>query len=189
MSGSEYKVVAGATAPSEIRTSTKASIDFRPIAPVARSLWLQTVLIVVAIGSADGATKVVASSLATQGNGSSETLAIKNPDFLLGITTGPVPVMLLASSLGIVLFGGYVLYRASRSRTFQWVPGLLIGGGLANLLDRLLFGFVHDWLSLPMVVVNLADVAVAVGLVGHLISVVVGREPRPDNVFGRTAGR
>jgi len=41
---------------------------------------------------------------------------------------------------------------------------LILGGGISNLIDRLLFGAVRDWISLPMVpTFNLADFSISLG--------------------------
>jgi len=40
----------------------------------------------------------------------------------------------------------------------------IIAGGISNLIDRLLFGAVRDWIHLPIVpVFNLADVVISLG--------------------------
>jgi lipoprotein signal peptidase len=75
--------------------------------------------------------------------------------------------MLALSTLGILMFGGYTAWAATRGALLAWSPGLLIGGGDGNLADRSLFGAAHDWLDLGIVVVNLADLAVLIGLLGY----------------------
>ena len=49
-----------------------------------------------------------------------------------------------------------------------WKRGwyVILGGGIANLIDRLVWGGVRDFIYLPfMPVVNLADVAITIGAV------------------------
>ena len=43
--------------------------------------------------------------------------------------------------------------------------GLILGGALGNIIDRTVVGFVRDFLAVGPVVVNLADIAVLLGLV------------------------
>jgi signal peptidase II len=116
----------------------------------------------------DAATKAAAFALASGDFGEPAIFPIKNPDFLLGVASAAFPIMLAISSVGILGFGGYTAWRAVSGALPAWIPALLIGGGLGNLADRILFGAVHDWLNLGKVVVNLADVAVLVGLFGYL---------------------
>lgn len=50
---------------------------------------------------------------------------------------------------------------------------LILTGGLSNLLDRLVLGYVIDWLFLPFFpfsVFNLADVYITLGLILTLLS-------------------
>jgi lipoprotein signal peptidase len=118
----------------------------------------------------DAATKILAGAVASRGLARAFVVPIQNPDFSLGSAFAPFPIMLALAGLGILIFGGYTAWQAHHRKLPVWVPGLLIGGAVANLLDRLLFGAVHDWLYLPKVVINLADVAVVVGLIGYLVS-------------------
>jgi lipoprotein signal peptidase len=144
-----------------------------------KSLILRTTTIGLAVLVADAGTKVLAAFLASRGFGRGVLLPVQNPDFSLGLASAPFPIMLALASLGILGFGGYTAWQAHRRKALPWVPGLLIGGATANLLDRLLFGAVHDWLYLPKVVINLADVAVVVGLTGYFVSLVMKRQAGP----------
>jgi lipoprotein signal peptidase len=127
----------------------------------------------------DAATKLLAGPLASSGFGHGLVVPLKNPGFSLGVASAPVPIVLALASIGILCFGGYTAWQANRHRVPVWVPGLLIGGAVANVLDRLLFGAVHDWLYLPKVAVNLADTAVIIGAVGYFLTLQhLRREPK-----------
>jgi lipoprotein signal peptidase len=45
------------------------------------------------------------------------------------------------------------------------LPALIAGGMLGNVLDRARFGAVRDFIPTPFAIINLADVAVMVGVV------------------------
>lgn len=126
----------------------------------------------------DAATKILAGALASHGLAGAFVVPTRNPDFSLGVVSAPFPIMLALAGLGILGFGGYTAFQAKRGNLPGWVPGLLIGGAVANLLDRLLFGAVHDWLYLPKVDINLADVCVVVGLMVYLASLARRRQAR-----------
>jgi lipoprotein signal peptidase len=146
-----------------------------------QSLIVRTAMIGLAVVTADAATKALAALLASRGIGRGVVLPVQNPDFSLGMASAPFPIMLALASLGILGFGGYTAWQAHRRKVLPWVPGLMIGGATANLLDRLLFGAVHDWLYLPKVVINLADVAVVIGLTGYFVSLALARRGRSGN--------
>jgi lipoprotein signal peptidase len=124
--------------------------------------------IALAIFIADGASKATALAIASSGNAPPAILLVQNPDFSLGAASAALPTMVAVSALGILVFGGYTVWAATRGALPVWISGLLIGGGAANLGDRMLFGAVHDWLNLGRVVINFADLAVLVGLAGYL---------------------
>jgi lipoprotein signal peptidase len=137
-----------------------------------RSLAVRTAITAFSVVLIDATTKLLATFLASRGVARGVLAPIQNASFSLGIAAAPVPMMLLLATAAIICFGGYTGWQALRGKVSTWVPGLLIGGAVANLLDRLIFGAVHDWLYLPKVVINLADVAVVVGLSIYFISLI-----------------
>lgn len=68
--------------------------------------------------------------------------------------------------------------------------GLVLGGALGNILDRVRFGYVVDFLDLhfgewrPFLVFNLADAAISIGVVILLLRALFSRsDRRPDGEF------
>jgi signal peptidase II len=92
---------------------------------------------------------------------------------------GDVSPWLIGGTL-VVLVGllGYLATRA-REGWAVWLPaGLLVGGALGNLADRVRDGAVTDFIDFPYwATFNLADVAIVVG-VGMLI-LLPDREQKP----------
>ena len=121
-----------------------------------------TALIVVV---ADQLTKAAAGALR-----SGAILPVHNSDYSLGLVSGATPVLVLGSVLGLVAFGGHVVRRAARGLIAPWACGLLIGGALSNLVDRVILGAVRDFLATPWIVFNLADVAVVLGIGTYLLA-------------------
>jgi lipoprotein signal peptidase len=91
---------------------------------------------------------------------------VENPDFSLGIAGAPFPLMIAAMLVGIALAGFFTIRAALHGRLPAWVPAAIVGGSLANLLDRVVSGAVHDFLATPWIILNLADVAVLAGVYG-----------------------
>lgn len=86
----------------------------------------------------------------------------------------PLGLILVASALCI----GWLFSRLTLSPDARWrqpAPvffiGLVLGGALGNLFDRLLYAFVRDWLLIGYIsAINVADLSIGVGLIGLLLS-------------------
>jgi lipoprotein signal peptidase len=133
----------------------------------------QTLAITLIVALLDVASKTLAALVAERGYAKGVLFPMSNPDFSLGLASAAFPLMLVVSSLGILGFGAYTIWAAARGNIPTWVPGFLIGGALANLGDRVVFGAVHDWLHVASVVINFADVVVVVGLLGYAASLLL----------------
>jgi signal peptidase II len=76
------------------------------------------------------------------------------------------PVLAAMAFVAILWFGG----RTKRSLSISLGTGLMVGGALGNLIDRIAFGGVTDFISfragaLGGIAINIADVALAAGTV------------------------
>ncbi len=77
----------------------------------------------------------------------------------------------LAISIGVLIW----LMRTVPSKLMLFCGGLLIGGALANVLDRVLYGYVLDFLNMSCCginnpfVFNLADVFIFAGAIGLVL--------------------
>jgi lipoprotein signal peptidase len=50
-------------------------------------------------------------------------------------------------------------------------PALIVGGMFGNALDRIRFGAARDFIVTPWAIVNVADLAVAAGMVAFVVTV------------------
>ena len=71
-------------------------------------------------------------------------------------------------SIGAILFFLYLLRRHAAQKMFCWGVSLLLGGAIGNLIDRVLYGHVIDFLDFHVgawhwPAFNLADAAICVG--------------------------
>lgn len=89
----------------------------------------------------------------------------RNKGVAFGMADGVSPVLIGATML---LLLGLLIYLGARGRTgiAIWLPaGLLIGGALGNLADRVRDGAVTDFVDLPFwATFNLADLAIVAGV-------------------------
>ena len=115
----------------------------------------------------DQATKTAAHRLAPADAGG-WLQPVHNPDVVLSVYGG-TPAFLVAVGLAALIAFSAHLLHLTRARILPWwAAGLLAGGAASNLADRVVEGAVRDWLALPWMVANLADLAVAAGAVCYL---------------------
>lgn len=73
----------------------------------------------------------------------------------------------------MMIFIGLVLYYYDKIPKNKWVvalAALLIGGAVGNLIDRVSFGFVRDFIDFSFwPAFNMADAAITVGGIGLLV--------------------
>lgn len=97
-------------------------------------------------------------------------------NFGLFAGAGPASRWILIA-LALLISAG-VLWWLARERGGRWqqlAAGLLVGGALGNVVDRLLYGAVADFLNMSCCGIdnpyafNVADIAVFVGAVGMIV--------------------
>ncbi|MBJ7518550.1 MAG: signal peptidase II [Solirubrobacteraceae bacterium] len=94
--------------------------------------------------------------------------ALQNGGIIVGVVVALALVALLA------------FFGRNATRPLAWLPvGLLLGGALGNVIDRIRIGAVIDYLKLPnWPAFNLADVSITVGVI--LLVIVIERGARED---------
>jgi signal peptidase II len=103
---------------------------------------------------------------------------VRNDGIAFGFFAGGGALVLV---LTLVALTALLVYFALRpARPWLWLPvGLLVGGALGNLIDRLANGFVTDFIKLPLwPAFNVADMAITFGVLA-LLYVLEGRRGEP----------
>jgi signal peptidase II len=88
--------------------------------------------------------------------------------------------VLVTILVGIALLALLVYFATHAARPLIWLPtGLLLGGAIGNLLDRIRSGSVTDFIQLPLgwPPFNLADVSIVLGV---LLLLFVIESPRKE---------
>ena len=86
-------------------------------------------------------------------------------------------------ALGILIFAGWMAREWDwRIRWVQGVAGLVAGGAVGNLIDRMRVGYVIDFLdfhygSWSWPAFNVADAAISIGVGWLVLSWIVGKSP------------
>ena len=162
-----------------------------PVSVVERSLsarafhWLGLFAVAVSAFAADQLTKgIVLNSLALGDGvhvaGPLWIRHVPNPGIAFGLFSSWATAVTVVTAVAIGWMVAYFAKAGARHPVFPVALGLLIGGSVANLVDRLRLGHVTDFLDLRFwPAFNLADTFIVVG-VGILLAALVAadREPR-----------
>jgi signal peptidase II len=92
----------------------------------------------------------------------------QNSGVAFGFFAGGGVLVLVLTLTAVTALIVYFLLRPTRP--WLWLPtGLLVGGALGNLIDRLAHGYVTDFIKLPAwPAFNLSDMAITVGVLSLL---------------------
>lgn len=88
----------------------------------------------------------------------------------------------LVALTGVIATGVLVWMWRERNRQDQFALGLVLGGALGNILDRIRLGYVVDYADLhfgewsPFLVFNLADSAITIGVLVLLVRAILVRD-------------
>lgn len=91
--------------------------------------------------------------------------------------------LLVAMTTAIALFVAVWLWREKR-RDDAWGLALVLGGALGNIVDRVRFGYVVDFMDLhfgewrPFLVFNVADAAITIGVLLLLVRALLTRKDK-----------
>jgi signal peptidase II len=92
--------------------------------------------------------------------------------------------LLVLLTTAIALFVAIWLWREKR-RDDAWGLALVLGGALGNIVDRIRFGYVVDFMDLhfgewrPFLVFNVADAAITIGVLLLLLRALMTRKEKP----------
>ncbi len=97
---------------------------------------------------------------------------VKHQNFgLLGDFPTPLYFNLFINfvALAVLIYAAYLAFK--RARPLESIAlGFLLGGALGNLYDRLVYGYVFDWLMLfNTSIINAADAYIATGMVLYVL--------------------
>jgi signal peptidase II len=146
--------------------------------------WARAGLVLAAVLAADQLTKWLVRETLRRGEEDPifpalKLVNVRNEGVAFGIEAGGQTLIIVLISVALLAL---VLYFARHTaKPLMWLPvGLLLGGALGNIIDRIREGAVVDFLKLPAwPAFNLADVAITFGVLS-LIYVLERRQPDRD---------
>jgi signal peptidase II len=165
-----------------------------PVSVAERSLaaglsqWLGLVAVAAAAIIADQVTKhIVVSNLSLDESehvlGPLSLHRVQNSGIAFGLFSSATAIVTLVTAAAIVWMLVFFARSGARHPVLPAAFGLLIGGSLSNLVDRIRLGHVTDFIDLHwwgMRIFNLADAFIVVGVVILLVALFAAdRPPRP----------
>ena len=146
--------------------------------------WLALVAVALSAFLADQLTKqIVVSQLAFGESvdvvGPLSIHYVRNPGIAFGLFSNWATAVTVLTGVAVAWMVGYFARAGARHPVLPVALGLLIGGSVANLVDRLRLGHVTDFLDLRYwPAFNLADSFIVVG-VGILLGALISAERQP----------
>jgi signal peptidase II len=145
------------------------------LATPARGLrWALAGLVVVAVLLVDQATKALVRSSIAPGEqrdalGPLSFVDVHNRGVAFGFLGGGGAIVLLVTFAALALLLAYFARHADRA--LLWLPtGLVLGGALGNLVDRIHQGYVTDFVHFPhWPAFNVADMCITGGVVALVL--------------------
>jgi len=109
---------------------------------------------------------------------------VQNRGVAFGLLAGISPILMILAALTLVVLLSYNKGRRTWSRTTGVGFALMAGGAAGNLLDRIRFGFVVDYVDVHVwPVFNFADAAIVIGA-GLVLLVLMRSGPGADSEVG-----
>ena len=168
-----------------------ATDGLAPVSTASRSLaaslvqWLALAAVAVAAIAADQVTKHVVSSQLTLGDevnvvGPFSIHHLENSGIAFGLFASATPVVIVLTTIAVGWMLVFFARSGARHPILPAALGLVIGGSISNLVDRVRLGHVTDFLDLRFwPAFNLADSFIVIGVAILLASLVLG-ERRPS---------
>lgn len=160
----------------------------RPLG-ATRAKWLALAAIAGSAFAADQVTKRVVTSEMELGReidiaGPFALHHVRNSGIAFGLFSDAMPVVILLTAAAVAWMLWYFWRSGSRHPILPVSLGFVLGGSLANLLDRVRLGYVTDFLDLAYwPAFNLADTFIVVGVAILFIALLLAdrppRRPRP----------
>jgi len=165
---------------------------FRAISVAERSLsaerrqWIGLAIVALAAVAADQITKhVVASSIALDSAvdlvGPFSIRHVQNSGIAFGLFSSATVIVIVLTTVAVAWMLVFFARSGARHPALPVALGLLIGGSISNLVDRVRLGYVTDFLDLRWwPAFNLADASIVVGVAVLLGSLLLSdRSQRP----------
>jgi signal peptidase II len=116
---------------------------------------------------------------------------VQNSGIAFGLFSSATPAVIVVTAIAVAWMLAYFARSGARHPVLPVALGLVIGGSVSNLADRVRLGFVTDFLDFRhWPAFNLADSSIVIGVAILLFALVLAeREPRSRRDDGATPKR
>ncbi len=111
-----------------------------------------------------------------------------NPQYAFGVAGGQTAALCCIAIAVLAVFGLLGWRFADRIGAPSWVLVAMVTASGSNTVDRVMFGSVRDFIVTPWVIVNIADVVIAAGIVTILGCTTVHLRPRTAKTLADLSG-
>ncbi len=144
--------------------------------------WLRALAVMVVVVVLDQATKAAVRSGIAQGDSDGvfpgvELVHVRNEGVAFSRFSGGGTIVTIIVAAALVALVAY--FATHLNKPLVWLPtGMLLGGALGNIIDRVRYGAVTDFIKLPAwPAFNVADVSITLGV---LVLLYVTERPRHE---------
>ena len=136
-----------------------------------RNLYMVIAVVIAVVVLLDQITKILVRTLMTEGqsisiiDGFFSISYHNNPGVAFSFLSGQRFLVTLIQVVVVCLVAAILYFMKGKSILFDISLALVLGGGIGNLIDRIMYGKVTDMLSFSIFppIFNVADIAVTVG--------------------------
>lgn len=99
---------------------------------------------------------------------------VRNTGAAFGLFQGQTGILTVAIFVAIGFLVAFFIKNARESALIALALSLLVGGAVGNLIDRVRYGYVIDWIKLPSwPTFNVADSAITVGVILLFVTIII----------------
>ena len=99
-----------------------------------------------------------------------ELTYFENSGASFGIFADKTIYLTIFSAVFVVLIMIYDLFFKDDSKLYKWAYSLIVAGAIGNLVDRICFSFVRDFISMfSWYVCNIADILIFFGVILYIV--------------------
>ena len=171
--------------------ATKPVTPIPTVPPLRRFLFIGAALVVLAL---DQASKELVRTLMDHGQGWPDGWPVRlyyvtNTGAAFGILKDQTGFLIVTTFIGLAAIYLYYRYPPFEHLVAPLAIGMMLGGAIGNLVDRLRLGRVTDFIDFPFwPAFNVADSSIVIGIAVLLLGYVIFAKPPPPGAEREDAG-